>query len=413
MLTSDAVDSLRKRVASRYSLALRDVRVVFAPYRICPLGAHIDHQRGPVTAMALDRGILLGYAPQPDAVVTLASMNFAGEVRADLASVPPALPDEWGNYPRGAIVALQQDHSLYCGLAGIVEGSAVEGGLSSSAALGVACLLALEDVNAICATPRTNIELDRYIENSYLGLKNGVLDQAAILLSRRDHLTRIDCGTLCHELWPRPATMPGFSVMIAHSGIRKALINTDYNRRVDECREAARLLLEAAGRRKDHASLGNPVLGDLTPGEYLAFGDQLPPHLARRAAHYFSESDRVDRGTIAWQAGDIAAFGKLVTESGESSIANYECGSPPLIDLFRLIAATPGVYGSRFSGAGFRGCCLALVDSSRAESIAAEVQQAYHRLHPELADAAHVWLCDTADGARIVSLDEFGSVEKP
>lgn len=406
MLYSDAVNSLRKRVASRYAVDFCDVRVVFAPYRICPLGAHIDHQRGPVTAMALDRGVMLAYAPLREAIVTMSSMNFAGEVRVELAAVPSAMPGDWGNYPRGAILALQQGQPLKCGLAGIVEGSAVEGGLSSSAALGVACLLALEDVNSICVPPLRNIQLDQYIENSYLGLKNGVLDQAAILLSRKDHLTRIDCSTLRHEQWARPATMPGFSVMIAHSGIRKALIHTDYNRRVDECQEAARLLLDAAGRGKDRA-----VLGDVTAEEYDTFRDRLPPHLARRAAHFFSESDRVDRGTRAWQAGDIAAFGQLITESGESSIAHYECGSPPLIDLFRLIAETPGVYGSRFSGAGFRGCCLALVDSSRAESIAAEVQQAYRRLHPELAHAAHVWLCDTSDGARIASLDEFSRCE--
>lgn len=36
-----------------------------------------------------------------------------------------------------------------------------EAGISSSAAVGVACLLALEAANQLCITPEENIELDR------------------------------------------------------------------------------------------------------------------------------------------------------------------------------------------------------------------------------------------------------------
>jgi galactokinase len=175
-------------------------------------------------------------------------------------------------------------------------------------------------------------------------------------------------------------------------------VGTDYNRRVRECNEAASALLEAAGRGNGHA-----VRGDVVPAEYNAFGKRLRGAPARRAAHYFSEVDRVARGVTAWREGDLAALGALMTASGESSIHNYECGSPPLVDLYRTLVEAPGVYGARFSGAGFRGCCVALVDPEAVDDVARRVAADYARLHPNLAPSASVVACETDDGASILN----------
>jgi galactokinase len=191
--------------------------------------------------------------------------------------------------------------------------------------------------------------------------------------------------------------MPPFSLLIAFSGLRQALVTTDYNRRVEECREAARLLLAAAGR-----SVPEPVLGRITAAEHKAHRTCLDGPLARRAAHFFSEVERVEQGIAAWRAGDLARFGALVTASGESSIANYECGCEPLIALHRLLVVAPGVYGARFSGAGFRGCCVALVDPQAAAEVSARVRSAYGRRFPELAARAPVLVCASDDGARVM-----------
>lgn len=397
MVSQAAVADLQAELTTRFGVEPLAVRGVVAPYRICPLGAHIDHQLGRVTAMAIDRGVLLVYAPATGAEATMASRDFPGVVHFSFDNVPDRQAGDWGNFLRGAVRALQQHHALRTGIVGITQGSTSEGGLSSSAAVGVAYLLALEDVNRLAVTAEENILLDQYIENSYLGLRNGVLDQSAILLSRRDHLTVLDCDTLQHQRLSAPASMPSWSILIAASGIRQALVRTDYNQRVAECAEAARQLLAAAGRWHEP-----PLLAKVSADEYACHGGRLTGAPARRAAHFFSEMERVQRGTRAWLAGNMAEFGSLVSESGESSIANYECGAPPLIDLFRLLVSAPGVYGARFSGAGFRGCCLALVESERAEEIAAHVSEAYGRLHPELAPAAGVFLTQSADGAAVL-----------
>jgi len=389
--------SLQDELVARYAVPRSEVRAVLAPYRVCPLGAHIDHQLGRVTAMALDRGVLLCYAPWPEPELRLSSRDFAGEVRFRLDCVGPAVPGDWGNYLRGAVLALQQRYSLRTGMVGLTAGSVPEGGLSSSAAVGVAYLLALEDVNGLSISAEENILLDQYIENNYLGLHNGVLDQSAILLSRAGHLTVIDCATLEHQLIPQPAVMPHFAVLIVFSGLRQALVSTDYNRRVAECTEAARVLLAAVGRPHQQ-----PLLRNVAPQEYLAYRHLLAGAAARRAEHFFSEMERVEQGIHAWQRGDLGRFGQLVSASGRSSIDNYQCGAPPLIDLYKLLIGSDGVFGARFSGAGFRGCCLALVDPSAAETIARQVLQQYSKLYPELAAHAHAMVCATGDGAGVV-----------
>jgi galacturonokinase len=398
MPLADDAAALRNELAARQGVPPNTVRVVRSPYRICPLGAHIDHQLGRVTAMALDRGVLLAYAPLPAPEVRLTSRDFPGEVAFRYDDVPDRIPGDWGNFPRGAVCALQRSHSLTRGLVGRTQGSIAEGGLSSSAAVGVAYLLALEDVNGLPVTPADNIRLDQYIENEYLGLRNGILDQSAILLSRRGHLTVVDCATVQHELVPRPAALPPFAVLIAGSGLRQTLVSTDYNRRVAECAEAARVLLAAAGRPS-----AEPLLGNVSAAEYAAHRDRLSGPAARRAQHFFSEMDRVDRGVDAWRRGDLAELGRLITASGESSIRHYECGAPPLVDLYHVLIETPGVLGARFSGAGFRGCCLALAAPQLAERAAARVQEAYAQRYPELASRAEVLISEPDDGAQVLS----------
>jgi len=384
-------------LAARLGVATNATRTVVAPYRICPLGAHIDHQLGPVTAMAIDRGVRVAFVPADDDRVRLTSVHFPGEVAFSLSD-PPARPSgQWGDYAAGAAHALRSKYRLRRGLAGVTEGSISGGGLSSSAAIGVALLLALEEVNGLAISPEENIRLDQAIENGFLGLKNGVLDQAAILLSRKRHLTRINCETLEHECIAAPSGAAPFDILIAQSGITQSLVGTDYNRRVDECAAAAEALAQATGR-----TLARSALGAFTAEEYDAHRPSLCGPPARRAEHFFTEVARVEAGTAAWREGNIARFGRLVSESGRSSIVNYECGSPPLIDLYELLIAAEGVYGARFSGAGFRGCCLALTDPAASVAIAEEVVRQYRAKHPGLADNAQTVLCQSDDGARLM-----------
>ena len=390
-------DRLREEVVQRYHARPPSVRVVLAPYRICPLGAHIDHQLGCVTAMAIDRGVMVAYAANDLGRVRLSSLDFPGQVDFALQEVPGKRAGDWGNYARGAALALNRHYSLDRGISGVTSGPLSGGGLSSSAAIGVALLMSLEEANSLNVSKQENIALDLAIENEYLGLRIGILDQSAILLSRRGHLAHIDCKTREHSLIPYPETAPPFSILIAFSGLQQALVGTDYNRRVEQCATAARQLLQALGE-----SEGPFVLGRITAEEYEEHKNCLDDVPARRAEHFFSEMQRVRSGVEAWQRGDLHEFGQLVSASGESSIVNYQCGCPPLVDLYGILLDTEGVVGARFSGAGFRGCCLALVRPEAGVEAARTVRAAYARRHPDLTEKADILLCQSDDGARFL-----------
>ena len=392
-------DKLRSELTSRYGADPDSIQVVRSPYRICPIGAHIDHQLGPVTAMAIDRAVYLTFAPSGSGDVKLASDLFEGEIQFSLDDVPPKDDTSWGNYACGAVEALTASgHDLNQGIVGYTTGQINEGGLSSSAAVGVAYLMAFEAVNNVSVTPDENIELDRLIENEYLGLRNGILDQSAIILSRHRHLTVLDCKTVSHELVPQPESMPPYTILVAYSGVKDALVSTGYNTRVDECREAAESLLQAIGRADDA-----PLLGNITPEEYQEHKGNLNGDPAKRAEHFFTESARVEQGVDAWKAGDLLRFGDLISESGRSSIENYESGSEPLIDLYNILIETDGVLGTRFSGGGFRGCSIALAEPDKAESAAEQVALEYTKKQPErAAQSDGVLICHPADGASII-----------
>ena len=389
---------LTERLAQRHAIDPAAIRIVRAPLRISPLGAHIDHQLGRVLGMAIDRAILLAFAPTEDGVVHIESLAFAQPTRFSIHHVPPYIQGDWGNYARGAALALQP-HGLTRGILGVMDSDMPIGGLSSSAAVTIAYLLALESANGLAITPLANIDLVTRTEHAYIGLNNGILDQTSILFSRRNHLTRIDCQQVAIDAVPTAAAPDSFAIMAVYSGVDKALVGTSYNNRVAECQTAARQLLAMAGQPNGES----PRLREVDPAYFDAYGDQLEEPLRRRATHFFTEMARVAAGEEAWRAGDIAQFGELVSASGASSIENYESGCPQLITLYRILRETPGVYGVRFSGAGFRGNCLALIDPTHRDVIAEAIHRRYPVAHPEMAERYSIHLCQPDDGARLLN----------
>jgi galactokinase len=388
---------LRDEVACAAGARRDSVQVVRSPYRACPLGAHVDHQLGRVTGMALDRALLLGFVPSDDGLMAVRSRQYPGEVRFGVAE-PPARPaGDWADYVRGAAWALARKRRLTRGVRGVIDGYENVGGLSSSAATGVACLLALERVNELDLTPSGNVELDRVLENEFIGLSNGILDQSVILLGRPGHLTVVDCRSGEGEQVPFGGAAEPLVVAL-FSGLGMPLTTSDYNLRVDECRRAAGALLKAGGLPMPDA----PVLRAVPPEAFAEHGGALPERLRRRSAHFFGEQERVARGVELWRAGDLAGFGRLVSESGRSSVENYECGNSYLVAAYEALCGCPGVYGARFSGAGFRGCCIGLAEAGREEDIACAALGAYLSECPDMTGEAEVFFCRSAPGACII-----------
>lgn len=375
---------------------------VRSPLRVCPLGAHVDHQAGLVTGMALTESVNLLYRPDDEGYVRVQSLDFPDEEYFHVDQVPEMVPTFWGNYLRGAVLSLQNTYKLRWGITGVIEGRLPIGGLSSSAAVTTAYLMALCDVNDLEVAPKDLIRFSHWVETGFIGLNNGILDQSANILSRDGELMTMDCLTEESDLISKGSSMPRFEIVIVYSGISTALIKTDYNNRVDECKVAAWNLQELAGL--PITPFREVRLRDIPEEVYREHRAALPGRFQRRADHFFSENQRVRDGIVAWEAGDLDAFGGLVFASGRSSIEKYESGCPELITIYETLREAPGVYGARFSGAGYRGCCIGLVNPAFKDEIRERIDAVYPVKHPEFADVYDIFFSRTADGAEVLTL---------
>ena len=376
------------------------VKKIFSPYRVCPLGAHVDHQHGLVSGFAIDKGVELLFAPSPNKTIEMRSLTFRGKIHIDLNAHMVSKKNDWGDYLRGAVYALKKRFRLKYGIKGLIKGSLPIGGLSSSAAVLVAYVMALSEANEIRLTPMEIIRIASEAEREFVGLNNGILDQACVVLSQKDNLLYLDTDTNDYSLLPLSNEMPPFEVGIIFSGLTRSLISSDYNLRVDECKVAAWNIL--ASKKQTLNILDKTFLRDVPEGCFNETKDMYPDRFRRRAEHFFSECRRVRLGMNLWQKGDIHTFGQLIFDSCASSIENYECGSPELIALYQIMRETGGIYGGRFSGAGFKGSCICLLDPDKKEKIERKIKTKYLERFPQYKSSFEFHCCKTESGARIV-----------
>ena len=368
----------------------------FCPYRVCPLGAHIDHQRGRVTGFAIDKGVHISYGAKQNGVVELVSLQFGKRAQWHVMNTPETKQGDWADHLRGATVALASKYSLSRGVCGVIEGDLPIGGLSSSAAVTLAFLVALCRVNELKVSKPELMHMALSAENDYVGVSCGKLDQCTEIYSKAGHLLYLNPGDESYELIPTSKDMKPFKIAIFFSGVERTLANTGYNSRVDECRATAFTLLAMEG--VSNKKLSDTYLSDVPYEVYIRHKDKLPENYRKRAEHWFSENERVRLGVEAYRNGDIETFGRLIFESGHSSNHNYETGSPELIKLYEIMLSTDGIYGGRFSGAGFKGCCMALVDPEKGEEILQSVREKYISSFPELEGKYTAAICNSADG---------------
>jgi len=349
-------------------------------------------------ATAVDVGTTLEFTPADR--LELESENYSGVVRFDPATVsmqvPPEGVPEWGRYAWASLVALRDRlPERPRAFRGRISGRLPGAGLSSSASVLLAYVNAWADVNDCSIEPVDQVRLVVNAENDSIGVACGVLDPAAIVGSRKGHLLEIDSDTISWESLALGHAAPETCFLVFATGKERSLASTDFNRRVGECRDAARwasdsLSIDACTR-----------LGDVPRERLRSVVEQMPDPLRARARHFITECDRVAEGASAWREGDVDTFGRLMNASCRSSIENYQTGSQELVALQEIWESTKGVLGARFSGAGFGGCSIALVRSERAEVIGAEVRARFVAAFPSLGEKADWISVASADGLGI------------
>jgi len=342
-MTDDSAKDLLEQVAQAYEahFGCPPEAVAFAPGRVNLLGEHTDYNGGYVlpmplalgTAMAAGRGGAKGQ-------LRVASSDFDNEDQRDLSE---GASDAWSDYVLGSFrnaPGLPPDAGLFAMVASNLPMGA---GLSSSAAIEV-CTLRLSDTLFDTKTdPVTMAKLARKVENEFVGMPCGIMDQFAVSVGAVGHAVFLDTRTLRYE----PAPLPdGHSLVIVHSGVTHKLTEDGYATRVAECQAAC-------------VALGVEILSDLTLDDMDRI-EGLQDPLGKRARHIVTENDRVRRGVAALSRTDVAEFAELMTASHRSQSADYAV-SLPEIDALIDGALAAGALGARLTGGGFGGSIVALV----------------------------------------------------
>ena len=290
---------------------------IFSPYRVCPIGAHVDHQHGLVTGFAINKGVdlwfdvneetpsgspCLGEEKDPlnppvygENHVHLESKTFEGVVDFDIDKPSQVREHHWGDYARGAKYALRKRFELKRGITGVIQGSLPVGGLSSSAAVLIAYVMAFAKANDITLQPFEVVKIASEAEREYIGLNNGLLDQSCIALGKKDGLLFLDCDSDDWRIIKRNPEMPEFEIGIFFSGLTRSLVNSDYNLRVYECKTAAWNML--AYQEQPLKTFDKTFLRDVPKETFEKTRDIMPARFARRAEHFYSEYRRVRQGS--------------------------------------------------------------------------------------------------------------------
>jgi len=357
---------------------------IFSPYRLCPIGAHIDHQGGAVLGRTINIGTTLAYEPIDTNEIHLTSDQL-GEAKFPIGDLDLA---HWARYAQAAARVLNPKR----GMQAHVSGSFIGAGLSSSASVGLAYLKALADVNCIDLTDEQLVHLDYELEHGQLGLQNGLLDPMTIVHGKKNALLFMDTITASvTPIFDSPSSNSAW--IVAYSGISRELTKSGFNVRVAECHEAASTLQNGAWK-----------LSDVACEVFEAKKMSLPENLRKRATHFFTEVERVEQGAKAWEQANLELFGQLMNRSCESSIKSYESGSDVLIQLHEIASSTNDIYGSRFSGGGYGGCVVALAKRDLAECACAIITEKFSALHPEL--PSKVFVAETGDGLSLLLAGE-------
>jgi len=367
-----------------------------APGRVNLIGEHTDYNEGWVLPCAIDRDTWVLGAHRSDGRIRVAARDL-GELD-EFDAEAPRRRGAWIDYVQGVVWELRRRGVELRG-SDLLIGSLVprEAGLSSSAALAVATVAALDGGHGLGWSALEWARVAHAAEREFVGVACGIMDPFASALGRRDCMLEIDCRSQHTRLVPTPAH--DFALLVADSGVRRSLAapGAGYADRVADCHSA----LDAA-RSAGMAPAEARALRDLTTSDLPGLEPVLEPRLFRRARHVVSENERVlavcgrleaaSRG----EPGALEAVGERLKEGQRSLRDDFEVSIPELDALCVIADRQPGVYGSRLTGAGFGGCTLHLVEdgaSSRLRQILATEFESRFGRRPE------IWEVHPANGA--------------
>lgn len=371
-------------------------KAFFAPGRINLIGEHTDYNGGHVFPCAITYGTYAVARKREDQVIRLFSTNFPekGIIEFNLNELDYQKEHNWANYPKGMIrYMLEAGYEIPTGFDCAIEGNIPNGaGLSSSASIE---LLTGVLVNGLfeLEIPRLDlIKLGKKVENEFIGVNSGIMDQFAIGMGKKDAGILLDCQTLSYEY--APIHLDDYKILIMNTNKRRELADSKYNERREECEEA----LAQLQQKLPIEALGQLSEAEFDENQYLITNETV----RKRAKHAVYENVRTIKALEELKAGNLEAFGQLINQSHVSLRDDYEVTGMELDSLVEAAWKQPGVLGARMTGAGFGGCAIAIVENDEVENFIADVGSAYLE---KIGYKAEFYAASIGDGAKEIQME--------
>ncbi len=365
--------------------------IVKAPGRVNIIGEHTDYNHGYVLPMALEQGTYIAGKRRKDSLLNFYALNIHRQCIADL-HYPSRNPIEpWMDYVMGVSYELKKlNYSLH-GIDGVIYGDIpMACGLSSSASLEMAVLKLFEVIGDFTIDDVESAKLGQRVENEFLGLKSGIMDQFISRCGKKEHALFLDCRTLEYKLIP--IDLPEHTFVIANTNCPRGLTGSKYNERVTECNTALNTLNSYYKRSATH-------LRDFTLDELLETKNIMEPVAFKRAYHVLTENQRVLSCIDALKNGDIQKVGNLLNESDFSLQRDYEVTNRELEIITGIARNIEGCKGARMTGAGFGGCTINLVETKYLDNFTNMLIEKYSE---ETSRKGSCIISPPSDGAKIV-----------
>lgn len=360
----------------------------FAPGRVNLIGEHLDYNGGKVLPAAITLGIKATVSPRSDGRISFRTAAHPYMFEEEVAGAFTYRKEqEWANYPIGVVAHLLKENFEIPSVDILYETTLPQSsGLSSSAAIEVltAYLLLHQTHTAINHVWLANF--CKQVENEFIGVQCGIMDQYAVSLGKRDHALLLDCSLVSHEYIP--FELGPYRLMVMNTNKPRSLVHSKYNERRSECEEALRLLQTV------NSGLHN--LCDAQPHQLNVITDET---LYKRAKHVVTENLRVKEAVKALRVNDLSTFGRLMNASHTSLKEDYEVSGTELDTLAQAAQGVKGCLGARMTGAGFGGCAIAIVHETSIDKFNTTVAEQYYA---NTGLQCSIYECHTGDGVHVL-----------
>ncbi|MED0656062.1 galactokinase [Anoxybacillus ayderensis] len=382
------MDELVRDFIQLFGQGGRDICTFFAPGRVNLIGEHTDYNGGYVLPCSLHIGTYAVARLNDDGMIRLYSKNFHEDGIVSMTKEELAYDERhgWANYPKGMIQALMPKH-VQKGIDVLYYGNIPNGaGLSSSASIELVTAVMLNELFQLNIEMMELVKISQKVENEYIGVNCGIMDQFAVGMGKAGHALLLDCQTLQYEYLP--LSLEDCSIVIANTNKKRGLADSAYNERRATCEQALAKL-------KRYVTIHS--LSDLTTEQFNEYAHILSSTEQKRVRHVVSENERTKQAAFALQQGDLHTFGQLMRQSHESLRDDYEVTGKELDTLVEAAWKHKGTIGARMTGAGFGGCTVNIVKDDHIPSFIEEVGQMYEM---EIGYAPSFYVAKIGDGAK-------------